>query len=168
MVCIGIDVGNNGAIAAIRNDGGIIGIYDMPTKTEIKNGKKQTSLDEHAFRGVLDDYRNDHVHIAIEAVHSMPKDGGVSGFKFGVSFGLCRGIVIGLGMDYELVTPQKWKRCFNLLKTEKKQSCYKAMEFFPNAELFTPRGRALDGRGDALLIAEYLRQHHICNLTNKI
>lgn len=45
----------------------------------------------------------------IEAVHSMPKQGVSSSFKFGRGYGFLRGCLIGSGVPFEEVTPQKWQ-----------------------------------------------------------
>lgn len=156
MISIGVDIGNNGAIAVLSDSVAIIRIVDMPTQTMVKGNKTKTFLDEVAFRNVFRSYVNiDDVYILIEAVHSMPKDGGSSGFSFGTSFGLCRGIIVGLGLKYSLISPQKWKKHFGLTGKEKKASCDKALSLYPDHEFYTKRGRALDGRGDAVLIATY-------------
>lgn len=46
---------------------------------------------------------------ALELVHSMPKQGVSSSFKFGMHYGHCQGILDALEISYELVTPQKWQ-----------------------------------------------------------
>src|ERR1019366_6452496 len=50
----------------------------------------------------------------IENVHSMPKQGVSSTFKFGMAFGVVQGVVGALAIPYLLVTPQVWKKHFRL------------------------------------------------------
>ncbi len=78
-----------------------------------------------------------------------------------MGYGLWIGICAGLGLRYELVTPQRWqKEMLAGMQGGKDASCIRAQELFPEADLKKgPRSKKLhDGRSDALLIAEYGRR----------
>lgn len=156
MKYIGIDTGLSGAVAIIYGDS--IQIFDAPTTT-IKSGKKnKRKYIESVMVDILEPFKEDS-HVCIEAVHSMPGQGVAAMFSMGEGYGLWRGIVATLRIPYTLVTPQAWKKEMMAgMGKEKAASCLRAQQLYPDAELFTPRGRALDGRGDALLIATYLRR----------
>lgn len=70
-----------------------------------------------------------------------------------------------LQIPFEFITPRRWQAAiFDLakkLENTKKQSYDMASRLFPGQELKTKRGKILDGRCDALLIAEVLRRRHI-------
>lgn len=62
----------------------------------------------------------------IEKVHSMPGQGVSSSFKFGSSYGQCLQILYQYSDEFIMVTPQAWKKYYNILlpgasKKEKKQ-----------------------------------------------
>ena len=94
--------------------------------------------------------------VAIERVHSMPKQGVASSFKFGMGFGIWLGILAALRLPHELVTPQAWKKLMLAgMPKEKDASRQRAMQLFPDVDLSLKRHH---GRADALLIAEWLRR----------
>lgn len=169
MVVIGIDPGVHGAIGVVGPNGsyGSYGsyVYDMPT---YKKGKRLHTCDAtlseelDSMRG--GDYK---LHAFVELVHSMPKQGVASTFSFGESFGIIRGVLAALDIPYELVTPQSWKRAMGVPRGgDKKESVPVAIRLFPklvrdltlNKRGGTSSAANLDGRADALLIAEYGRR----------
>ena len=156
---IGIDPGLNGGMAVIEQDNGsLIHVADTPT-AKVQSGKKTKSVHiESEMANLLKAYSTGEAMAAIELVHAMPKQGVVSQFNFGMGFGLWIGMLAALQIPYTKVTPKRWKKhMLDGMGKEKAASCIRAQQLYPSAELFTPRGRALDGRGDALLIAAY---HH--------
>jgi len=76
----------------------------------------------------------------IEKVHAFPTDARSSAFKFGKNFGIWIGILESLSIKYEMVTPQKWQKQFELPKNKqqrKKELKMIAKEFYPKATLYT-------------------------------
>lgn len=161
MVYVGIDPGLHGAVAIIDQDGKIVSVTDTPTTT-IKSGKKNKSVYIEAEMVRLLSVFAQHsetAHAGIEKVHAMPGQGVSSMFQMGYGYGLWIGILAALSIPYTTITPQSWKKAMmDGMGKEKAASCVRAQQLYPEEEFFTPRGRALDGRGDAILIAEYLRQ----------
>lgn len=89
-----------------------------------------------------------------EHVHSMPKQGVASSFKFGVSYGVVRGILAAHKIRRSFVSPSKWQRAIGCLsKGDKNVTKAKAQELFPH-EKWT------HATADAVLIAEYCRRSH--------
>lgn len=89
----------------------------------------------------------------IERVSAMPKQGVVSMFNFGVSFGQARGVIGALGIPLHYVTPSKWKKHFRL-SSDKDESRKLAQHLFPScATSFALKKH--DGRAEAALIARY-------------
>lgn len=88
----------------------------------------------------------------IERVSAMPKQGVASTFKFGMAFGMVRGVVAAAGIPMHLVTPQTWKRHFRL-DSDKEKARALALRLWPSSTCF---GRKKDhGRAEAALIARY-------------
>ena len=88
----------------------------------------------------------------IEKVHSMPKQGVASSFKFGMSYGFLRGLLIGFKIPFEEVTPQRWQKrlqCFT--HGDKRISKARAQQMWPELKI-------THSTADALLISEYCRQ----------
>lgn len=161
MNYIAIDPGLSGAVAILRDDGGVV-LIDTPT-AKIKSGKKtkRVYIEKLMVDIFTGDYSPSNTHVGIENIHSMPGQGVSSMFTMGFGFGLWRGIIVALGYPYTKITPQRWKKdTMDGMGKEKAASCVRAQQLYPDAELFTPRGRALDGRGDALLMATYLKKTH--------
>jgi hypothetical protein len=151
---IGVDPGLGGAIAAICPDG-TIEIASMPVAG--KELDVSLILDYFEMLGEFDRI------VYIEAVHSMPKQGVSSSFKFGFVTGIVHGIVRTLALPLYTVTPQAWKKEILAGTDKSKQAsidyCLRA---YPSISLFrTERSRTYDdGMSDALLIAEYGKRRH--------
>ena len=147
---VGIDPGLKGALAfydAVNDD---LKVYDMPTH---KVGKK-TQVD---VMGVIDHFCETPDKpidlIVIEEVHSMPKDGVVSAFTFGMNVGLLQGAIRSLHMDFTTIRPSVWKIHYSLNR-DKNCSIQKAVDQFPQFGHFFKR--ACDhGRAEAALLALY-------------
>lgn len=149
MRLIGIDPGNEGAIAVL-DDGRFVTVYDMPL---MANGKKQ-QINPYALSSVLATANRIDVETAVvlEKVGAMPGQGVTSMFNFGMGYGAIQGVVAALGMQLRLVTPQAWKKRAGLLRREKDQARTLAQQLYPSA----PLARKKDvGRADAILIARY-------------
>jgi len=159
MNIVGIDPGLSGAVAYLLEDN--ILFWDTPTLT-IKSGKKiKREYNIPAMVEILKDCLLTQ-YVALEKIHSMPGQGVRSMFSIGEGYGLWKGIIVTLGDPLILVTPQSWKKVMMQgMGKEKDASVLRASELFPQIadQLVTPRGRKLDGRADALLIAKYAKDH---------
>ena len=99
----------------------------------------------------------------VEAVHSMPKQGVASSFSFGRGLGNLEGIMAALGIRYEFVSPQAWKKVV-LAGTEKDKAAAIAWcrRSYPMTSLILPGCRvAHDGMADALCLAEFGRRTYL-------
>ena len=155
-ITVGIDPGLDGALA-ILDGGALLAIHDAPTVSlRGKSRANRRDYDEGAIREILLSIPSG-ARAFIESVHSMPGQGVRSMFSMGVGFGLWRGALSALGLSYTLVTPQAWKKvCLAAYGLKDKNAAYQAMSRqFPAAPLKGTRGGILDGRADALAIAEY-------------
>ena len=158
MIIIGIDPGINGAISIIENKK-IIEVYDTPTMIDGKKNKRQingaqvTNIFKERLKGEKE------VVVVVEHVNAMPGQGVTSMFNFGQSFGVIKGICAALNLTIYFVRPAKWKKHFNLIKTNKDASRTKVIEVYP--EISSKLHRKKDSnRADAILIALYFNDTH--------
>lgn len=157
---IGIDPGVGGGVAILR-DGVAPIVEDIPTLTLGKTKKINAALLAALLSEHLDGGANLAL-VAIESVHAMPAQGVRSVFSFGQSFGICQGVVAGLGWPMELVTPQAWTKVMMRGRVRGKDANrQRAIELFPqlSQELSLKKHH---NRADALLIAEYMRRTTSC------
>jgi crossover junction endodeoxyribonuclease RuvC len=170
MAWLGIDPGLDGAVALVQPDGSVR-FWDTPfvevegkAKTKAGNAKVRTLYDRAAMASIIASANliaQDGIQGAvIESVHSMPKQGVASSFKFGMGFGIWLGILAAKMLPHDLVDPRRWTRALlaDMPKGDE-AAVVRAGELYPavSSELRTPRGRLLLGRADALLLAHYAR-----------
>jgi|TARA_Y100000814_G_scaffold159624_1_gene116616 crossover junction endodeoxyribonuclease RuvC len=158
MIIIGIDPGINGAISIIENKK-IIEVYDTPTMIDGKKNKRQINGAQvtNIFKERLNGEKE--VVVVVEHVNAMPGQGVTSMFNFGQSFGVIKGICAALNLPIYFVRPAKWKKHFNLIKTNKDASRTKVIEVYP--EISSKLHRKKDSnRADAILIALYFNDTH--------
>ena len=162
MIIFGIDPGVSGAICALRY-GKIIEVYEMPTMIDGKKNKRQVNGAEvtNIFNKVIninlkatDGNNEDEVKVVVEHVTAMPGQGVTSMFNFGQSFGAIKGICAALKLPIYFVRPTKWKKHFNLIKTNKDASRTKVIEMYPNISSKLSRKKD-SNKADAILIARY-------------
>ena len=153
MIIIGIDPGINGAISVIENKK-ILEVYDTPTMIDGKKNKRQINSAQ-VTNIIKERLNNDNkVVVVVEQVNAMPGQGVTSMFNFGQSFGVIKGICAALSLPIYFVRPSKWKKHFNLIKTNKDASRTKVIEVYP--EISSKLYRKKDSnKADAILIARY-------------
>lgn len=141
MIILGIDPGQSGGVAwLVTEDSARYAAVRMP---ETEADFVQCLID----RGVLESESM----AFVESVHSMPKQGVSSSFKFGQNYGMIRGVLAALSIRREFVSPQKWQRAMSCMtRGDKTVSKRRAQELFPHLHV-------THAVADALLIAEYGR-----------
>jgi hypothetical protein len=159
---VGLDPGLSGALAVISITGEPIAVYDTPTlAVTTSKGSHRRAYDEASMARLLSTIAHDcgPILVAIEQQQAMPGQGVTSMFSLGVGFGIWLGLIAALGLPHERVRPADWKRHMVAGKG-KNADVLAAIRLFPSMCLYGPKGRALDGRADALLIAEFVRRRH--------
>ena len=146
---VGIDPGKNGGIAVIDNDDGTVMLSPYSDEALLKTAKMLNCFEPNVAGAVC----------CLEKVGAMPKQGVVSTFNFGASYGYIKGVLESFRIPYQEITPQKWKKEFGL-NSDKAASVEVCRRLFPNVNLLaTPRcKKAHDGMAEALLMAEYARR----------
>ena len=153
MIIFGIDPGISGAISVLENKK-VIEVFDMPTMIDGKKNKRQvngaqvTNIIKERLNG------DEEIIVVVEHVNAMPGQGVTSMFNFGQSFGVIKGICAALSLPIYFVRPTKWKKHFNLIKTNKDASRTKVIQIYP--EISNKISRKKDSnKADAILIARY-------------
>ena len=162
MLIIGIDPGISGSICFFE-DGKILEVIEMPVMTEGKKNKKQVNGSQiyNEINLKIKNIDKKKIIVVIEQVSAMPGQGVTSMFNFGQSFGVIKGICSAMQLPMYFVRPAKWKKYFNLIKTEKDASRTKATELFPNFSNKMAKKKDAN-KADAILIASYF-----CETFNK-
>ena len=159
MIIIGIDPGISGAISVLENKK-ILEVYDTPTMIDGKKNKRQ--INSAQVTNIIKERLNNEkeVIVVVEQVNAMPGQGVTSMFNFGQSFGVIKGICAALSLPIYFVRPAKWKKHFNLIKTNKDASRTKVIEAYP--EISNKLHRKKDSnRADAILIALYFNDTQV-------
>jgi crossover junction endodeoxyribonuclease RuvC len=152
MIYIGVDPGAiSGAYAAIDHNGEFIACGDIPS---VDGRVNATSL-RYLLKSCVSTFET--AMIAVESVHSMPKQGIASTSKFMRAAGAIEAVAELTGYPFVLVTPQTWKKHHGLIGTEKVASLDLARSMFPDAPLTRQKDH---GRADALLMAVWLKNKY--------
>ena len=162
---LGIDTGLHGGIAVIDQEMNILLLEDMPIMT-LKRGKKNFNVyDVPAVCRLLWDLDREDTFAVIERTYPRPaRIGGfpANNWMLGAGFMLFAGVLSYGKFRHHITLPKGWQKDMfvGMGQGETKSFSYMvASRLFPDAELSTPRGRLLDGRADALCIAEWGRRH---------
>lgn len=146
MVFLGIDPGASGGLCVIGTH--VVDAVTMPTT-------------EKALWEFVESWGNAKgVTCVMERVHSMPKDGRSSVFKFGVSYGGLRMALVAAGIKFELVEPQVWQRYFDLLKLPDESDSAHKTRIGKYAKLRYPEAKIPRAAYDSVWIAEYARLNY--------
>tara|TARA_B100000214_G_scaffold371732_1_gene348639 strand:- start:21 stop:512 length:492 start_codon:yes stop_codon:yes gene_type:complete len=155
MRIIGIDPGLSGGIA-ILDDLKIFDLFDMPIMAEGKKNKNQ--LNSAQLVNIIKNniIKKDDTFVIVEQVSAMPGQGVTSMFNFGQTFGAIKGICAALSLPIFFVRPNKWKKHFDLIKSEKDASRTKAIEMYPAISDRLSKKKDVN-KAEAILIARYFR-----------
>lgn len=164
MIIVGIDVGINGAAAALvpaDNEGPeyIADAIDLPT---MPDGETKNQIDERKLAEWL--RLVGATHVVIENVRAMPSIPGLGGdrrsmgaasaFRFGVAAGQIRTTVRLMGIDPIWAEPSVWKRASGLKGPDKEQSRQLALQHYPMSAYLMKRKKDHQ-RAEAMLIARW-------------
>jgi crossover junction endodeoxyribonuclease RuvC len=123
MSVLGLDPGWSGGVALLDDFGAVAEYHGFATMTESEIIEVVTRMVSHSSV------------CYIEKVHSMPRQGVASSFKFGMIYGLLRGLIVGRVRMIE-VTPQAWQKSLGCLtKGDKNISKAKAQQLFPGIKI---------------------------------
>ena len=144
MIFAAIDPGSVNAAIAVFHDAVPVCVDNIRTV----NGM----LDATAFAHAVEDMKVQ--CMVVEDVHSMPKQGVSSTFKFGMGCGIIHGVAGALRLPLTLVTPNKWKAFHRLHGPNKEASRCLAIRKWPQHNRHLDRRKDSD-RAEALLIGDW-------------
>ena len=151
----GVDPGQRGALAALDERGQPLDVWDL--------AYAGNDLDVVWLAGILAEFDGP-AFAAVERqlpLHPAGRRAGLtSTFENGRNYGALLATFALLGIPVHDPTPSQWKRSLRLGR-DKGAAVALARKLFPTISLRTPRGRALDGRAEALLLAEFGRRRHL-------
>ena len=144
MLVIGIDPGISGAICFFRDEE-LKDVIDMPTMASGNKNKKQINGSQiyNEISSRINSYKIENINVVVEQVSAMPGQGVTSMFNFGQSFGVIKGVCAAMQLPVYFVRPAKWKKHFDLIKSQKDLSRVKAIEMFPKFSSMLSRKKIL-------------------------
>src|SRR5262245_20986572 len=143
MIFAAVDPGAVNAAVAVFHDGEPVFVDDIRTAGGI--------IDPALFAHALSDMKVE--KMILENVHAMPKQGVSSTFKFGVGFGIIRGVAGALKLPLVLVSPNQWKT-FHHLAADKELARARALQRWPHLMHRLDRKKDAN-RAEALLIGDW-------------
>lgn len=176
MIYVGFDPGVSGAMATIRHTrfGSTVVVEDLPVVRTAgpksrRTGKSRTRSDYNLgeLAAALEKYQWSAVHpeirlAVVETTNARPGHAAHALWLQSRGIALIEGLLAGCRIPTMTVTPQVWKAAlvwpgFGKDRADKKAAFNAACQLYPQAasQLRTPRGRILDGRAEALLIAHW-------------
>lgn len=168
MLIIGVDPGKSGALCFMYPGG--ITLEDIPTVKASKGNRRNYDL--RAMKDLLaqrigGDARPIPRHklsttlMVLEVCNPMPRQAVTSLWAQAQGIAYWEALAVGLDVPYTTFLPQQWKKVIPGNRKKDKDGAYwTACNLYPwmRNQLKTPRGRLLDGRCDALCIAEWARR----------
>ena len=142
----GVDVGLKGGLAFVSVNSDTLSVYKMPVTSY--SGKNV--LDLYEIARIVKQF--DIELAAVERVGAMPRQGVVSTFSFGQSYGAILGILAALAVPVELVPPKTWQAAILQgfpADLKKKRAVAWAKSRYPDWQ------KPTDGEADAVAIAKY-------------
>lgn len=175
MIFVGVDPGKTGAIAAIDaeadpGDDAGVRLWPMPV-IKARRGRPEYDLGEIAslLRELAEATL---VFVTLEKGQAYPETvgtrhmgGGIANYQRGLGRGIFEGLLVGLGVSYQLVHPKTWQKVMldGTSGTDTKQrAIIAAQRLLPGVELRrSERARKPDeGMVDAALLALYGARTH--------
>ena len=157
MIFAAVDPGAVHAAIALFQDGHPVFVDDIRATNGI--------LDSVALAKALADMKVRHV--VVENVHSMPRQGMSSTFRFGMGVGIIHGVVGALRLPLTLVAPAKWKGFHALISRDKEAARQLAIRRWPHLEGHLARKKDVD-RAEALLIGDWFFVSHVVPRTPEV
>jgi hypothetical protein len=121
MIFIGIDPGNHGGVAVLKENKQIIETFAMPI-LKSNSGKTSYEIDFYTLTLKLGKYKDQKPLVIIEELTGRGGWGATQTFKFGRNYQTCINAVEGWRMPAKYVKPQEWQKHFPKLRNDKNRS----------------------------------------------
>jgi crossover junction endodeoxyribonuclease RuvC len=146
---VGIDPGNEGALAFLTADGALVGVVDMPCIEDGVKGRR--TVNAAILAVILREQAPSHAFI--ELITSRPTDAKVAAFSFGRCRGCLEGVCGALAIPVTMLTVPTWRRAVGLpIGATKDMGRGEAVRRWPGHAGLFARVKD-DGRAEAALIA---------------
>lgn len=148
LLWMGVDPGWSGGIAVVSTQG-VVAVSPAST--------------EHQAWDFIQSFVGKDIRAVIERVHAMPGQGVSSMFKFGMSYGMLRGMLIASRITFTEALPQRWMKMYGISKVKgEKSTVWKnrlrqlSLQLYPYSHLLKHlTGKQSKAVSDAVLIAHY-------------
>lgn len=150
---LGIDIGLQGGLALLQDNGTIAEFWVIPTLQIENKGHKKNIYAISILASLFEDLKKFNPQAGLEIVHAFPGQGVNSMFSLGVGAGIFETLLVTNKIPYTRILPQVWKKAMMFgMGKEKHASVYRATQIYPHLKL----DRIDHGIADAILIARYL------------
>lgn len=143
---LGIDIGSNGGIVVLNQDGSVKRVDKMP--------ENRLELYE-----ILAKFAGFHRMCVIEHVHGRPQNGGKANFTFGMFNEKVLYSLEITNTPYQAVTPPTWLKIYMLKKDKGETNTQWKNRLKARAKQLFPEQNITLWNADAFLIAEYCRRN---------
>lgn len=151
---IGIDPGITGAICVLA-DGVINDVFDMPVEDVRTKQRVGGKILGAMVSGLFMTYRGADIHVITEIPFARPGESPMGGQRSGINYGILLGVLQGRGVRFTEITPQRWKKHFNLIGRDKNESRVLCLRNWGEQVGMYLDKKKHHGRADAILIARY-------------
>lgn len=154
MLFIGIDPGVGGGLAIIASDRTVWGVTKMPrTERELVDTLKNVQAFARKTGTPLS--------ALLERVWSVPIQGHVGAFTFGMSYGTIRGVLTALDIPWGVVLPKAWQSALGIVYPEKSTDTVKKNITKERAQRLFRKITVTHAVADAMLLAEFHRRTYV-------
>jgi crossover junction endodeoxyribonuclease RuvC len=146
---IGIDPGNEGALALVSKDGDLHEIFDMPCIADGVKGRK--TINAVLLATIIRRWAPTGAYV--ELIGARPTDAKVAAFAFGRCRGAIEGVCGALNVPVVMLTVPSWRRAVGLpAGATKDMARGEAIRRWPEMASYFARVKD-DGRAESALIA---------------
>lgn len=146
-VFIGIDPGKSGGVAVVSRE-------------EITEEHPLEEFTEKELWDWISSFDTRGTFVALERVHSFPRDGARSAFTFGVSYGQLRMALTAAKLPFDEILPQTWQKelhippCGKKTKAQHKKGLIaRCQQLYPEHSVWTKLKKHQAAVADAILLA---------------
>jgi len=149
VTILGVDIGAQGAIALLEDDGQLVDVWDMPCLHD--GPKNRRTVNAPLLAEIV--YKSHATRAFVEQVGPRPMEGAVGAFAFGDCKGVVRGCLAAAAIPAIFIQPAQWKRIVGIPpgKDMKDQARSNAINRWPGKAILFSR-KMDDGRAEAALI----------------
>lgn len=152
---IGIDPGISGGLGVLDlSEPWRSVLMPTPTMWVVRGAKRRQEYNLLQMQLLLVALKGPGRFAVIERGGTRPGQHAMAVYNTGYGVGLWQGLLVGVGMPYQWVSPVVWKKHQGLLRCDKRASRLLVQQRWPSLGAVGP---ALEGAAEGLLMADWLR-----------